>query len=62
MKDEPYLQSQLSCTYGHINEVCHLNKSMEGSWTESQVLIVLFQLQRFKVKLEASMITNVNNV
>jgi len=37
MKDEPYLQSQLSCTSGHVNEVFHLNKSMKGSWTESQL-------------------------
>jgi hypothetical protein len=28
----------------------------------SASLIVLFQLQRFKVKLYANMITNVNNV
>jgi len=37
MKDEPYLQSQLPSTSGHINEVCHLNKSTKGSQTESQV-------------------------
>jgi len=37
MKDKPYLQSQLSCTSGQINEVCHLNKSTKGSWKESQV-------------------------
>jgi len=37
MKDEPYLQSQLSCISGHINEVCHLNKDKTGSGKESQV-------------------------